>query len=97
MNLVSLLVDVFLVEEQDGIEVLEFLGVGKLVQRVRWQRHLVVLGALLLQLLVLISDDLALFLELVTKQVLQILPEIDHLSRAELGPLHLLLLFESVL
>ena len=48
MNFISILVDILLVEEQDDIEVIEFLDVGKLVQRVRWQRHLVELGALLL-------------------------------------------------
>ena len=48
MNFTSILVDILLVEEQDDIEVIEFLDVGKLVQRVRRQRHLVELGALLL-------------------------------------------------
>ena len=97
MNLTGLLVDVLFVEEQNGIEILEFLGVAKLIQLVCWKRDLVELCALLLQLLVLISDDLALFLELVTKQVLKVLPEVDHLSRAELGALRqLLFLSKSV-
>ena len=87
LGLACLLVNVLLVQKQDGLEVVEILGSCKLVQRVLRQRHLVKLCALLLQLFVLVADHLALLLELIAQQVLQVLPQIDHLARAERGPL----------
>ena len=48
LHLDGLLVDVLLVEEKNGLEAFVALCVSKLIQSVRRQRHLVVLGTLLL-------------------------------------------------
>ena len=77
------MIEVPLVEQDGNAEVREFLA-RELIQILLFQLYLVELSTLLLELLVLVSDDLALFLELVPQQILEILPEINHLSRSEL-------------
>ena len=60
-----LLIDVLLVEKEDYLKIVELLAWLELVKLVLLQSHLVVLRALLLELLVLVADHLAFFLELV--------------------------------
>ena len=47
--------------------------------------YLVELGALLLELLVFIPDNLAFLFELISEQILQVLPQVYHLTGSELG------------
>ena len=46
--------------------------------------YLVEFGALLLEFLILVSDNLAFLFELVTEQILQVLPQVNHLTGSEL-------------
>ena len=69
-----LLIDVLLVEEEHDLEIVELLAWLELIKLILLKSHLVELGALLLELLVLVADHLTLFLELVPEQILQVLP-----------------------
>ena len=67
LRLSCLLINVLLVEQENGLELVKHLDPGKLIERILGQCDFVEFSTLLLQLLVLISDNLALLFELISE------------------------------